>query len=762
MKQWINNIFYSFPVQLVILHLRNNLLLIFTWIVFGLLMTGTVGRLFGVNFLFVGPEYMGEVNSISFLFLGLAFGGFFMSWNLTTYLLDAHHFPFLACLSRPFTKFCLNNFIIPLVFLVFYFIYTIHFQWYFEYWPGKIIFINCLAFAVGFTVTVLLSALYFQLTNKDILQYVKKRKNKPPHRLYSMSPGRRGAKLNTIKSGKAKWRVDTYLTESLKPRLVRRVDHYDEKDLLKVFKQNHLNTLILQLVGLIVLLILGCLIDIPYFRIPAGASLFILGSVLIAITGAIVYWFDKWSVSVFIVILIGINYLTSYDIFNHKNKGYGLDYTGELATYNTENLKAIASPENVLIDKAATIEMLNKWRAKFDEDPRMVLFCVSGGGMKASVWSMQVLQRTDSLMQGDLFKHTPLITGASGGLIGTAYLRELYLRKHLGEEIDLYHPKHVDNVSKDLLNSIAFTIITNDLFLPWAKFDSRGYTYRKDRGYIFEKQLNENTNNVFNRSIGEYKKYEEEANIPMLLITPSIVNDGRRLIISPQGVSYMMQAPIGREKQNTVEIDAVDFGRLFKDQDAQNLSFASALRMNATYPFVLPNVYLPTQPSIEVMDAGFRDNFGIMSATRFIHVFQDWIKENTSGVALVQVRGSDKLEEVEPKDNDGMVESLLNPLGIAGQILTLQDYEHGNNLGFIFELLGEDKFEVIRFTYQPSKLNERASMTFHLTSREKNDILEAYDLPSNQESLFKLLEFMDYPNHVLGEKEKENASKSKF
>jgi len=750
MKKRINDIIYSFPVQLVILHLRNNLLLITTWIVFGLLMTGTVGRLFGVNFLFLGPEYMGEVNFISFLFLGLAFGSFFMSWNLTTYLLDAHHFPFLACLARPFTKFCLNNFIIPLIFLVFYFIYTIHFQWYFEYWSGKVIFFNCISFAIGFTITVLLSSLYFQFTNKDIFQVVKHRKNKPPHILHSMAPGRRGTKLTVLKTGKAKWRVDTYLTESFRMRLVRRVDHYDQKDLMRVFKQNHLNALILQLLGLVVLLILGCLIDQPYFRIPAGASIFVLGSVLVAITGAIVYWFEKWSVSVFIIILIGINFLTSYDMFNHKNKGYGMDYTAELASYNSDNLKSICSPENVATDKAHTLGILNNWRAKFDHDPRMVIFCVSGGGMKATVWAMQVLQQTDSLMNGDLFKHTPLITGASGGLIGTAYLRELYLRKHLGEKVDLYHPKHVDNISKDLLNSIAFTIISNDLFLPWATFESGGHTYRKDRGYIFEKQLNENTENSFDRRLGDYKDYEIDATIPMMLITPSIVNDGRRLVISPQGVSYMMKAPVGASKQKIVEIDAVDFGRMFNDQDAYNLAFSTALRMNATYPFVLPNVYMPSQPQVEVMDAGFRDNFGILSATRFIHVFKDWIKENTSGVALIQVRGSDKMEELEPEGNEGMVESLLNPLGIAGQILTLQDYEHGNNLGFIYELLGEDMFEVIRFTYEPSQLNERASMTFHLTKREKNDILEAYNLDSNQESLFQLLEFMDYPAHVLG------------
>jgi hypothetical protein len=58
-----------------------------------------------------------------------------------------------------------------------------------------------------------------------------------------------------------------------------------------------------------------------------------------------------------------------------------------------------------------------------------------------------------------------------------------------------------------------------------------------------------------------------------------------------------------------------------------NVNILSALRMNATFPYVLPNVWLPTNPIIDVMDAGLRDNFGQESSLRFIEVFKDWLKE---------------------------------------------------------------------------------------------------------------------------------------
>jgi hypothetical protein len=716
------------------------------WIFVVLLLTGTWADLYGVKYLFLSPEYMDEVGFKSFFLLGAAFGGFFMTWNLTTYLLDAHHFPFLASMKRPFTKFILNNFIVPLTFLVFYFTYTIWFQRYFEFWSTEVILTNCVGFLLGIVLMLLLSSFYFQFTNKDIFNFSKKRKGKtPPNLVESMAPNRRIDRIQNIKKGAARWRVDTYLTESFRPRIVRSVQHYDYKLLLSVFKQNHLNALVVQLMSLVTLIIMGYLIDYPVFRIPAGASIFIMFSIVIALTGAITYWFDQWRITVFFLLLVGINFLTKFDNFNHKNKAYGLDYNVEPAKYAYADLQKICVAENVDEDKNATIQILENWKNKFPdkEKPKMVIVCVSGGGLRAAAWAMQVLQKSDSILNGELLPHTVLITGASGGMIGAAYLRELYLQKQQGENVNIYDRRYIDIISKDLLNSIGFTIVTNDLFLPWAKFEVDGKTYRKDRGYIFEQQLNENTNNAFAKKLKDYKSPEAAAIIPMTFLTPSIVNDGRRMIISPHGVSYMTIPPIGVERPNAVEIDAVDFGRVFEKQGAADMNFATGLRMNATYPYVLPNVYLPSKPGIEVMDAGFRDNYGINSATRFIHVFKDWISENTSGVVLLQISAQIKVEEIVPNDDQGAIEAMLNPLGIAGQILTLQDYEQDTNLGFIFDLLGRDKFDVIRYIYYPKDEMERASISFHLTSKEKKDVLDSYFLKKNEvkfERLRKALE----------------------
>ena len=684
---------------------------------------------------------------MSFFILGLSFGGFFMSWNLTTYLLSTHFFPFLASLSRPFTKFCLNNLVLPFCFFFLYVGYVIWFQRFYENWTGEVIFLNCFGFLTGFLSLVLLYFLYFYFTNRDISYYDSKFRD-PPNLAANIVPGRRNVDVEFIKLDTNRWNVKIYLNESLRPRYIRSVAHYDSSLLMSIFKQNHLNALIIQLISMIALLALGYLIDIPYFQIPAAGSVFIMMSFLVAIIGAVTYWFHEWRITIIILLLIAVNYFTKFDMLNHKNKAYGMNYDTPPVSYSYDALHNVCLSGQLEEDMEHTTSILDNWKSKAtpaqNGKPKMVILSVSGGGLKSAAWTMQVIQKADSLLQGKLLNNTVLITGASGGMLGVAYLRELYLRKQQGEAIDLYNQQYVYNVSKDLLNPITFAIVSNDLFIPWTQFKIGDKVYHKDRGYIFEKHFSDNIGGVLEKSISAYKEAEEQAIIPLLYLTPSIVNDGRRLIISSQGVSFMMIAPVGIRHHETLRIDAVDFGWLFKDQGASDLRYLTALRMNASYPYILPNVYLPSDPAMQVLDAGFRDNYGIHSATRFIQVFQDWIRENTSGVVIVQVSTSLKIEEISQSDHKGMVESILDPIGIASKLLSLQEFEQDNSLGFIYDLLGEDQFDIIRFFYRPTNIkNREAAVSFHITEREKEDILNAIYLEENQQNLTILKERLD-------------------
>ena len=132
----------------------------------------------------------------------------------------------------------------------------------------------------------------------------------------------------------------------------------------------------------------------------------------------------------------------------------------------------------------------------------------------------------------------------------------------------------------------------------------------------------------------------------MLFITPGILNDGRGLFISPQYISYMTHPFADSLFDPYTTPGGVEMLRMFEQQDAANLRFSTALRMNATFPYITPAVQMPSDPVIEVIDAGMRDNYGLKNSLHFLFVFKDWIKANTSGVVLLQIRDTYKFNQI--------------------------------------------------------------------------------------------------------------------
>ncbi len=742
MRTRFHRFIYSFPVQLFAMHFRSDLALLAAWLIILLILLGKIGGRYGLQYLFLAPEYLGQTGGLALALLGFGFGVFASGWNLTVYLLSAYRFPFLAALRRPFAKFSINNFLLPVIFLLTYGYVYVRFSLE-EGLSANVILLHGLSFLFGLLVFAVLVSLYFYQTNKDILTFLKLYKLPPPDLQTDEPLADRPEQSGKHSAFPRSWRVETYLTERFRLRLVRSVAHYDPALLQSVFKQNHLNMLVAQLLSLLILAGLGSFMEMPYFRLPAGMVIFLLGSVFMAVFGAVSYWFHRWRFPVLILLLVLLNSLSRSGPLHHENRAYGLDYEVKPAVYTHEKLKELCAPENIQEDKQATMDILNNWlekrKAVGDERPRMVIFCASGGGLKASLMAIEALHRADSLMQGDFMPRIALMAGASGGMLGMAWYRELYLRKQEEMATDKPGAEQLYAASRNLVNPITTSIVTTDLFLPRIAFEYAGHTYYKDRGYAFEMQFNEYTEDAFDKPLGAYYKLERNADIPLLFVTPSVVNDGRRLIISAQKASYMMVAPAAMERPGDIDVDAVDFRRLFEEQKAEQLRFSTALRMNATFPYILPNVLLPTSPQIEVMDAGFRDNYGLKTAIRFVHVFKDWILENTSGVVLVQVQVDDVEREIPSSANTGLIEGLFRPIGLATQITHLQNYEHGMDLGFLYDLFPEDKIQLVRFVYRSAdEQAERAPISFHLTRRNRRDILKTFDLPVNQNSFARL------------------------
>jgi hypothetical protein len=281
----------------------------------------------------------------------------------------------------------------------------------------------------------------------------------------------------------------------------------------------------------------------------------------------------------------------------------------------------------------------------------------------------------------------------------------------------------------------------------------KGRVYSKDRGFAFEEQLNKNTKGIMDKSLEDYRGPEAMAKIPLLPLTTLVVNDGRKLVVSPHSFSFFgsgaLDSLLPQEKKQSI-----DFMRFFAAQDPGNLRFLTALRMSATFPFITPNVELPSNPIMKTMDTGLSDNFGIQDALRFLYVFKDWIGANTSGVVLVTIRDSEKSPEISTSATTQILEKISSPLK---NIYSNWDMIQTIHNEVLFNYMTESMpfgVEKIEFEYAPGKLSaaqtseisgsmQRASLNWRLTAKEKRSILATIQTQSNQKALARAKEIFE-------------------
>lgn len=721
-KQKWQRVLYFFPFQLLLLHFKKNHFLLIFWIVLSGLTSGIIAGKFGAYHQILYPEYLGQTNFLSFSLVGFALGGFILAFNLYTYIMHGFRFPFIATLNRPFIKFGLNNFIIPTLYLILFFSKSYHYQKHDELLEFGQIFSNFLGFVVGMFLFLLMTWIYFNITNKNARHIHKKKKDSPIKTALHK-------KKDWVKQEKyaADWRVETYLSGFFRLKLARDCKHYEKKTLEKVFSQNHYNGSLFEIMAILTFLALGVFANSRFFVIPAGASSILFFTVIMMLISAVFSWVKGWTITLLIGLFALINYSSSFFNFLHiPNYLYGLDYSKPKPKYNSETIREITSVKYQTEDLNHTIKILENWKRKVSIGkpegfkPKLVLVNCSGGGSRSALWTMSSLITADEKLNGEFLNNTFLITGSSGGMVGASYVRELYLQQQTNKSVDLYNQEYCDNIGKDMLNPVIFSMLTNDFFFRFREFDYNNQSYLKDRGSEFEKQLHLNTNNILEKTLEDYRQDEIEAKIPMMIFSPTITNDGRRLLVSSQPISYLSNF---HDTENIVNhnaiIEDIEFQRLFKNSHPEQTRFSNVLRMNATFPYVLPMVTLPSIPELKIMDAGLRDNYGLKTTMNFIFAAKDWINENTDGIVLVQTRDvSYEIDQnTEPKS---LLQSVTAPLGgVYGNFNSTQQYN--SEQAFKYLTCWLKKCDIVTFQLDQNQ-NTNLSLSWHLTENEKRQI----------------------------------------
>jgi hypothetical protein len=477
--------------------------------------------------------------------------------------------------------------------------------------------------------------------------------------------------------------------------------------------------------------------DSPVFEAPAAASILIFFATMTAVIGSLSYFLQSWSLPFFIIIILFADVLYKNEIIDNRNKAYGLNYSNkaERPEYNKAALQNLSAPQKITADKTNMLQLLANWKSKQAEDkPVMIFINVSGGGLRSGTFVMNTLQKLDSAVNGKLLNHTMLISGASGGMLAATYYRELYRQKQKDSLLKMYNPLYADNIAKDLLNPLFSSMVSRDIFSPAQKFVVGKYKYVKDRGYAFEQKLNRNSGNMLDKQLKQYADDEKNAAIPLMIFNSTIGRDGRKMMICSQPISFMMK-PFAQANEMQASPDAVDFAAMFAKKDPLNIRLLTALRMNASFPYVLPNVWLPSNPVIDVMDAGLRDNYGQETTLRFIENFKDWLKENTSKIIVLQIQDRQQDNWQQPFETGSITDALIKPgTMLQHNWYKLQSFSETDQYSYLHAGFGQ-QLQRISFMYAPETEEKGAALNFHLTAREKIAVKEAFNSTHNQVSL---------------------------
>ena len=346
--------------------------------------------------------------------------------------------------------------------------------------------------------------------------------------------------------------------------------------------------------------------------VPAAVALSLALALVTGLWGLFAFWMQRYR-------LIGMGGLVLL--------AFALGVTKDVAPRGLTDVQLTCekSPGRALISND---EALRTWKAGLvaagETRPPLVVVVTSGGASRAAVWTITMLAELESRLPG-FMRHVRIITGASGGMVGAAH----YVSA-LGSDARL-SPETLREI-REAAGADSLTAVARALILPGG-----------ERGSALENAWERNSGGRLAASFMSLSAGEQQGWRPSLIFAPVMVEDGRRLLISNLDLASLTTAPAPLlrcegagcgQSQSAVQLFACPGEGLDK------LRISTVARMNATFPWVTSAALLPSHPRRRIVDAGYYDNYGVNIAAAWLTKNAAWLRDNTSGVLLVQLRDS--------------------------------------------------------------------------------------------------------------------------
>lgn len=413
-----------------------------------------------------------------------------------------------------------------------------------------------------------------------------------------------------------------------------------------------------------------------WFRVYPGTAIAIVLTVLTTVHGLVAVHFAGAEAGLYLLLALGLAVLNGLPI--QRARLAGLD----------DDLVAREGRAPLLKDD----DVLAAWRARHARRPVLVVVATDGGGVRAALWTGVVLTHLER-RRPELADHLRLVTGASGGMLGaTAWVATLEDPETAPRRTPEESEALVRALSRGGLSAVAAGLVFRDLLPP-------PFRIGPDRGRLLEAAWERHlaalaradeapparprtdassggtgapppaadptagpgpsdaaraSAGVLTWSFDRLAGGEAAGWRPSLVLSPMIVESGRRLVVSNLDLARLLLSTgprLGTRGPGPPREDGgVPYSRsgvqLFARLPAARgaLRLSTAVRAQANFPYVLPSTELPPlglgEPRLRVVDAGYYDNEGVDLAGAWVFAHRDWLRRETAGVLLVQIRDS--------------------------------------------------------------------------------------------------------------------------
>jgi hypothetical protein len=426
---------------------------------------------------------------------------------------------------------------------------------------------------------------------------------------------------------------------------------------------------------------------------------------------------------------------------------------------NCANIE-VRTHELDLVENTKTEVLENRFLDSVSVKNDNTLFFIAshGGGLKANVWTLNVLNRLQQRTNGKLLNQTIAMSGASGGSLGLALYTGLYKENTLDTTLI---KKQIDKIAQENYTSLDLTLTFGlDSYRKiWPLSQRIGI---RDRPYYamvkYQKNV-ENTNNKFlsNTSFRDYWKesFDRNGYFPSLIMNTAGTTGSRGILWSVKPNDFNKIFPFAKNLADLYD-------------DTKTLPFYQAVSTTNRFPVFSPAAKIPGYG--HYIDAGAIDNSGLLGCLD-VHIYLLNNKPEVLGdkqVAYVEIINSkslyvnyliDKFKEEEQIDHiiknenesDNIVVDLKTGLNLDKIPGYLSDYitnwentQHGNIRYFKIFMPHKVSFEDVESFFDGKIENGDSNVVQNLKAfltKKNNEILALTEAPNK--SFFDPWEFYE-------------------